>query len=470
MAECTFVILGATGDLAKRKLFPAIYKLIKDKKIKKFAIIGAANSNSSAEKILENSKKFIKQYNSKIWESLKKSTYYQQLNFYNTQDYPKLKKIIEDVEKKHKLYGNKLFYLATLPEHFKKITELLSKNKIVKKHINKKECSDCKHPWSRIVYEKPFGHNLKSAQKINKYILKLFHEKQIYRIDHYLGKELVSNITLVRFTNKIFEPLWNNKNIDSVQIILSEKLGIDSRGKFYDKYGALKDVVQNHMLQMLAVTTMEPPKKYTAKEIRDAKSNLLEQVKIDNVILGQYQEYTKEKDINLKSKTETFAALKLFINNKRWKNVPFYLKTGKALDKKEASIHLKFKMVKCILSKSCPTDSNYLTIKITPEEGFFLELNAKLPGVKDKITTVKMDFCHPCTFGPNSPGAYEMLLLDVINGDQSIFVRSDEIELSWKIIDQIDKNKLNLYKYKKGSKGPKEIELLDPNKKIIWRA
>ncbi len=470
MRECTFVILGATGDLSKRKLIPAIYKLIKDKKIDKFAIIGAANSNSSVDKILESSKQFIKRYDAKTWKKLKSVTYYQQLNFYKSKDYSKLQTVIEKTEKKHKLCGNKLFYLATMPEHFKKITECLSKNKIVTKHDSKKECEDCSHPWSRIVYEKPFGHDLKTAKEINRCILKLFHEKQIYRIDHYLGKELVSNIGLVRFTNKIFEPLWCNKQIDSIQIILSEKIGIDSRGRFYDQYGAIKDVVQNHMLQILALVAMEPPRRFIAQDIRDAKAKLLKKVKVDSAILGQYEGYREEKDVDPKSNTETFAALKLSINNKRWKGVPFYLKTGKALKKKEASIHLKFKMVDCILNKSCPTDSNYMTIKISPDEGFFLELNAKLPEISDEITTVKMDFCHSCTFGPNSPAAYEVLLSDVIKGDQSTFVRSDEIAISWKIIDQIHKNKLKVYPYKKGSSGPKELANLDKDRKISWRA
>lgn len=468
MNQATFIILGATGDLSKRKLIPAFYKLIKNKKIDRFALIGASFEETDIKTILNKSKKFIPKVDEKTWNKLKKSSYFYQLDFYNSEKYKELKKLIKQVETKHKLKGNKIFYLATMPEHFKVITKNLYDSKIVTKYNYNEECKDRKHSWSRIIYEKPFGHDLKSAKEINKYIRKLFHEKQIYRIDHFLGKELVSNITLVRFTNRIFEPLWNNKHIDSIQIIMSEKIGIEGRGKFYDKYGAIKDVVQNHLLQILSLVAMEQPKKLEAKYIRDAKSKVLKNIKFKNAVLGQYIGYTKEKDVNPKSKTETFAALKLEINNKRWRNVPFYLKTGKNLDKKETSIHIKFKMVKCLLTQGCPTDSNYLTIKITPDNGFYLELNIKDPQ-SSQIIPVEMNFCHSCLFGPNTPEAYENLILDVINGDQSTFVRSDEIEYSWKVIDNIEQNKFKLYKYKKGSKGPKEIKLLD-NKEIRWRA
>ncbi len=470
MKEVIFIILGATGDLTKRKLLPAIYKLVEDKKIDKFAIIGSAFSDTTINKILENSTQFIPKISSTVWQKIQSHSYYQQLDFYESNGYLKIKNLIQSIEKKHKLCGNKIFYMATMPDHFKIITKNLFEHKIVKKHNNKNECENCIHPWSRIVYEKPFGKDLQSAKEINKCISKLFHEKQIFRIDHYLGKELVSNIALVRFTNRIFEPLWNNKHIDSIQIILSETIGIETRGAFYDKYGIIKDVVQNHMLQILALTTMETPDKIEAKPIRDAKANILKQVTVDSVIIGQYDGYKKEKNVHPQSKTETFAALKLHINNKRWNGVPIYLKTGKCLDKNEVSIHLKFKMVKCLLNKSCPTDSNYLTIKIKPNDGFYLELNTKKPGNLNELIPVMMNFCHSCTFGTNTPAAYEVLLSDVITGDQSTFVRKDEIEESWKIIKQIDMKKLKLYKYIKNSSGPKELKNLDIEREIKWRA
>jgi len=454
--ECIFIILGATGDLTKRKLIPAIYKLIKNKKIEKFAIIGVASSQTDINTIIENSKEFISEseLNLEIINKLKNNSYYYRLDFYNSSDYQNFKNLIEQIELKHSLCCNKIFYFATLPEHFKTLTENLAKYKIVEKHESAFQCSRCKHPWSRIVYEKPFGNDLKSAKEINKCISRLFYEKQIYRIDHYLGKELVGNIAIARFTNTIFEPLWNNKYIESVQITLSEKIGIEGRGKFYNEYGAIKDIIQNHALQILALVTMEQPKTLTTEDVRDAKSKIFKKVKIEKTLLGQYEGYTEEKNVDHESKTETFAAIKLYINNKRWKNVPFYIKTGKYLDKKESSITIKFKPIKCLLPEHCPTDSNKLIIKIEPDEGFYLELNAKVPGRTYLTTPVIMNFCHSCLFGPNSPAAYENLLYDVINGDQFAFVRSDEIELSWKIVEQIDKSKLKLYKYKKGSTGP----------------
>lgn len=469
MNQVTFIILGATGDLCKRKLIPAIYKLIENNKLDRFAFIGVSFDKTDIKEILNNSKEFIPKIDTKIWDKLEKNSYYYNLDFYNKTGYKKLHDLIKDIEKEHKLNGNRLFYLATMPEHFKIITKYLNENKIIFKHQHETNCSECKKAWARIVYEKPFGHDLKSAKDINNCIKKTFHENQIYRIDHYLGKELVSNIALVRFTNRIFEPLWNNKNIESVQIILKEKIGIEGRGAFYDKYGAIKDVVQNHMLQILSLIAMEQPKKLEAKYIRDAKAKVLKSVIFKDTLLGQYEDYTKENKVNPKSKTETFAALNLEIKNKRWAGVPFYLKTGKYLNQRDTSVHIKFKMVECLLTKGCPTDSNYLTLKINPDQGFFLELNIKDPNNNDQIMPVQMNFCHSCLFGANTPQAYEHLILDVIKGDQSAFVRSDEIEYSWKVIDKIDYKKFKLFTYKKGSSGPEQANKLN-NKNIRWRA
>jgi glucose-6-phosphate 1-dehydrogenase len=468
MSECVFIILGATGDLTKRKLIPAIYNLVENKKLDNFAIIGTANSDVPIERILEGAKEFIPHFNPQIWEKIYQVSYYQQLDFYNKAGYPKLKELIETVEKKHNIYGKRIFYLATLPEHFEIITKNLAQQKIVTKPQDEKECENKQNTWSKIVYEKPFGNNLKSAKKINRCVNKLFHEKQIYRIDHFLGKELVSNIAIFRFTNRVLEPIWNKENIDSVQIILNEKIGAERAS--FDHYGTLKDVFQNHILQILALISMEAPEKIEAEPIRDAKAKVLKKVKIDSVILGQYEGYREEKNINPNSNTETFAAIKLFVNNKRWAGIPFYIKTGKCLDKKDTSVHIKFKMVDCLLTTSCPTDSNYLTIKIEPEDGFYLELNTKKPGSISQIVPVQMNFCHSCIFGPNTPAAYETLLYDVIIGDQSAFVREDEIETSWKIVEQIKKDTLQIYNYKKGSSGPEEIKRLDKEKEIKWRA
>jgi glucose-6-phosphate 1-dehydrogenase len=442
--KTTILILGATGDLTKKKLIPAIHNLIKDKKLKDFVIVGAATSKVSSEVILNKSKPHIKNLNKQAWEHLKKRFYYHSTDFYDKKHFCGLEFLIKTLEKKYNLPGNRLIYLATLPQHFKIISQNLKDCGLVNKNKSKS--------WTRVVFEKPFGHNLNSAKKINNCIKSVFSEKQTYRIDHYLGKELVQNLNVLRFTNTFLEPIWNNKYIDHVQIILSENVGIETRGKFYDKYGALKDVVQNHMLQMLSLIAMEAPKKLQENCIRDEKLKILKSIKTtNNIILGQYQGYKNEKGVNKKSNTETFASLKLFVNNERWKNVPFYFITGKNMKDKVTTIHIEFKQTKCrLFHKVCNFNPNHLTLQIQPEEGFHLHINSKVPG-KTTIVPVKMDFCHECTFGPNTPEAYENLLYDVMKGDQSVFIRSDEIEQQWKIIDKIENTKCKIQIYKKGS-------------------
>ncbi len=456
----TFIIFGATGDLAKRYLFPAIYALIKENKIEQFAVMGVARRPMSVPQLLNPSREFISNLDPTIWKRMEQSTSYQQLQFDKNQDYQKLSLTIHALEEKHRLSGNRLFYLATLPQHFDTITSNLAASGIAKQR---------KSTWSRLIYEKPFGDNLQSARRINQSITRVFDEGQIYRMDHYLGKELVGNIALVRFTNRILEPLWNKAHLESVQIILSEKLGLEGRGEFYDRYGALKDVVQSHMLQMMALVGMESPAKITGDYIRDEKVKILQRIKVNDVFLAQYDGFTKEEGVNKNSKTETFAALKLEIDNPRWKGVPFFLKTGKYLDKRETSIHLKFKMVDCLLTRSCPTDSNYLTIRVQPNEGIIFEINAKVPGETYQVNPVKMEFCHSCLYEFKSPQAYENLLKMAIEGDQSVFVRNDEIEAAWKIVDGIKKEKYPLYLYPKGSKGPKELEEWSRKNKVRWR-
>lgn len=453
----TFIIFGITGDLSKRKLIPAIYHLLKNKKLKNFVLIGTGRSSVTINDILATAKSFLKNPDPAVWRFLEEQSQYYQLDFSNPDDFVKLQQQVVEIEAKHALPGNRLFYLATLPNHFIPITENLAKSNL----------ADKEQKESRIVYEKPFGHDLKSAKKINRAITKVFDEQQIYRIDHYLGKELVANIALLRFTNRVLEPLWNKNHLEHVQIILDEKLGIEGRGNFYNHYGALIDVVQNHMLQLLALTAMERPKKLSGEFIREEKAKVLKKVRFHDVLLGQYQGYTAEKGVDSSSKTETFAAVYVTVNNKRWQGVPFYLRTGKSLDKKETSIYLKFKHVPCLLD-NCPPNSNSLLIRIQPNEGFFLELYAKVPGVSHQITPVKMDFSHAAAF-PQTPEAYEVLLEDVIKGERSLFIRNDEIEFSWKIIDTIKARKVPLFYYEPGSKGPKELAEFAQKQGFGWK-
>jgi len=261
--------------------------------------------------------------------------------------------------------------------------------------------------------------------------------------------------------------LWNNKHIESVQIVSSELIGVETRGQFYETVGSLRDVAQNHLMQLLALTAMEEPKHLTGEHIRNQKAKVLKKVKFDDVLLGQYQGYTREQGVAKNSKVDTFSAIKLFVNTPRWKGVPFYLKTGKKLNKQGASIYLKLKEVTCLLNV-CPRDTNYLEIRIQPDLGFALEVNAKLPG-KNAVVPVKMDFCHECIFGRNTAEAYEVLLEDVINGDQSVFVRNDEIEYAWKIIDKVRKKRTKVYAYKPGTNGPKELARFSTKHNMRWK-
>lgn len=465
MYECTFVVLGATGDLSKRKLIPAIYRLLRTGTLKKFALVGAAITDTTAQEMLLQARSFIDDFDAETWKMLEEGVYYQALDFHDAHGYKDLCQLINDVERLRGLNGNRIFYLATLPEHFAVITENLSSSCIVERYTDLEQM-----PWARIVYEKPFGYDLASAQVINQSISRLFDEKQIYRIDHYLGKELIGNIALLRFTNRVFEPQWCNKDIESVQIVISESIGIEGRGLFFERVGVLRDMVQSHMLQMLALVAMEAPEHLSGDYIRNVKAAVLAKVRVVGGVLGQYDGYREEYGVSPESDVETFAALELAIDNPRWEGVPFYLKTGKHLAKKETAIHLNFKKVKCLLAHDCPADTNFLTIRIYPHEGIYLELNAKVPGQSYAVRPVVMTLPFHTLFGPNTPEAYETLLSDVLRGDQSAFVREDEIELSWKIIDAVKQLELAVYNYERGSEGPEEMQSFGGEQAVRWRS
>ncbi len=461
MEDVTFVVLGATGDLAKRKLIPAMYNLVKHNKIGRFVLVGVARGSTTMKKILDSATPYLEGRDAQAWPVLSRSSHYHPLDFYQEEDYHLLGKVLSGLEQKHHLSGNRVFYLAAAPEHFDKITLNLHKSGIAQQKKNR---------WARAVYEKPFGWDLQSARKINRCIKRVFNEKQVYRIDHYLGKELVGNLALMRFTNRILEPLWSKKDIHSVQIVMDEDVGLEGRGDFYERYGALKDVVQNHALQLLALTAMEAPESLDGECIRNEKAKVLQRTSIKDIFVGQYSGYRKIEGVAKNSRVNTFAALRLEINNSRWKGVPFFIRAGKFLDKKETSIHIKFKEVPCLLSKSCPSDTNYFTIRIQPNDGFSLELNSKMPGMKNRVKPVVMDFCQGCRNQPNTPEAYENLLNDVIRGDQSVFVRDDEIEYAWKIIDRVNVRKYKVHPYARGSKGPKELKQWNSKNKVHWHS
>lgn len=482
------VILGATGDLARKKIFPALYQLFIQKKLGNSIIVGAALDQTTAEQLLVNAKKYVSHCDNEKWHEFAKHVFYQAINFSHEKDFDALAVFVSGLEKKYKLSGNRLVYCSTAPYFYCTITHGLARSGLIKKDASTGSARTDSHPfasidspqgmsgevstraarsidpngnynkqtlWNRIVYEKPFGHDLASAHEINECIARYFAEHQIYRIDHYLTKELVGNIALVRFTNIIFEPLWNNRYIDQVQIVFDETIGIEGRGAFFDKYGALADVMQNHMMQLVALVAMESPEKLSGDYIRTERAKVLQKVKVVDALVGQFKGYLQEQGVAPDSKTETFAQVHLRIDNPRWAGVPFYLKTGKLLNKKETAIYVKFKHVDCLLTRTaCPSESNYLTIEVSPDPVFSLSLNAKRPGKSDEVMPVQMAFSHP-SFGM-APEAYETLFEEILKGEQSVSVRFDEIEYAWKIIDSIKELKPQLYLYEAGSEGPSE--------------
>lgn len=465
MNECTFIIFGATGDLAKRKVLPALYNLLVQKKLQKILIVGAAFEQRTVHEILDGAREYVHgSIDETVWNELKNSMYYQQLDCTKHQDFHTLAQRVNELEKKHGMNGNRLAYCAVASSFFCQITSQVVETGLIAKAMPGQKT------WNRIVYEKPFGKDKESAHEINDCIAQLLDEKQVYRIDHYLTKELVANIALIRFTNCVFEPLWNNRFIDNVQITLSEQVGVAGRGGYYDNYGALRDVVQNHMLEVLALIGMEAPEKLTGEYIRDARAKTLEKVKFVDGVLGQYTGYKQEKDVAPNSTTETFAALYLTIDNLRWRGVPFYLKTGKHLDKKETVIHIKFKQVDCLLTKNCPSESNYLTIRLYPNEAFFLTLNAKKVGASQEIEPVGMEYSYKGILADSASSGYETLLEEVLRGEQSVSVRFDEIEYAWQVIDTIRSHNLPVHEYAQGSKGPEAAEQFAKKHGMRWKS
>ena len=468
---CVIVIFGATGDLTNRKLLPALYKLEldnllhKDTKIVTFARKPKSNEQFRKE-ALASTKKFSKlKVDNNIWKKLANKVFYHRSEFQDAEGYNKLRNLIKERCTKN-AECNKIFYLAAPPGFFGAIIDNL-------KISGLNESSG----WSRVVFEKPFGHDLESAKNLNETIKKDFNENQIYRIDHYLGKELVQNLLVLRFANRIFDSIWNNKYIDHVQITVAEESGVETRGDYYDKAGALRDMVQNHMIQLVALTAMEPCVKLDVDNIMEEKMKVLKSIRpfsskdVDEVsVRGQYvsgivnnkkvRAYKDEEKVAKNSNTETFVALKLNIDNGRWANVPFYLRTGKRLRERVAEINIVFKQNPEILfsNNASGIEPNMLIIRIQPEEGISLQFAAKVPGRKMAIDNVRMDFCHECRFGPNTPDAYERLLYDIIIGDQTLFTSWNMVEHSWELADKISNGwkRGKVSYYEPGTWGPKE--------------
>ncbi len=454
MDDCTIVIIGITGDLAQRKLIPALYELIATGTLERFILVGASPDETTMCDVLASARRFIPSYLHTTWQTLCCASHYVRLEASNNAHFKDLAARIRHCEHEHGLSGNRLVYCATASELFCPITHNCVKEKILVR--------GARDPWHRIVYEKPFGHDYASAHEINTFIAGLLDEEHLYRVDHYLTEELVSNIALVRFTNCVFEPLWNNRYISFVNIVLHEKVGIGNRGAYYDAYGALKDMIQSHALELLALTAMEPPEKLTGEHIRSKRAEVLRNVRVADVLLGQYEGYLDEPNVRAHSHTETFAAVTLSIdNNPRWAGVPFCVRTGKCLEHKETAIRVHFKDVACLLARDCPREPNCLTIEVVPDPSFALTLNVKKPGLSQEVVPVSMEFCHRCVFKGHRAEPYETLIEEVIRGQKAVAVRFDEIEYAWRVIDAVKERNLPVYQYAKASHGPAELEIFE---------
>ncbi len=477
----TLIIFGAGGDLAWRKIGPAMYNLYLDDWLpERFAIIGVDIKEYSDDEYRNRIKGGIDQFSRRgkskdeDWKKFAPAISYQKADFTSPESYKNLSLHIGSVEKQLGGKSNRIFYMAIPPRFIETIAEQLGNSGIA---------SDKEH--ARIVVEKPFGHDLESAKKLNKIICNIFDEKQIYRIDHYLGKETVQNMMAFRFANAMFEPIWNRNYIDHVQITVAEQVGVEHRGGYYDNAGALRDMIQNHLLQLLCLIAMEPPVSFNADEVRNKKVEVLKAIRkyhpdkvINYAVRGQYGQgwiegtkatgYKSEPGVNPESGTETFAAIKFFVDNWRWQDVPFYVRTGKSLPEKISVITIQFRPVP---HRAFPAESvenwqpNRLILNIQPEKGIRLRFQAKRPGLKMLMNPVDMTFSYEDSYNADPPEAYETLILDIMLGDATLFMRGDQVEAAWEVVMPI----LNLWQsssspdfpnYASGTWGPETAEAL----------
>ena len=491
---CTIVIFGATGDLTHRKLIPALYNLAADGELPTgIQIVGFARRDKSDEEFREGLKKINAKLSrsgldEEVWKPFIESVYYHQAEFNDPQGYDKLAKRLDEIDEGRGGKGNRLFYIASAPDFFDDILLHLKQA-----GLNKAK-GGC---WSRVIVEKPFGTDLKTAHHLNEVVNATFEEKDTYRIDHYLGKETAQNLMVLRFANAIFEPLWNSKHIDHEQITCSEHLGMEGgRGAYYDSAGALRDMVQNHLLQLLSLVAMEPPTDLSADGVRDEKVKVIRSLRqwdtpekvAENVVRAQYiaghvdgepvPGYRAEDRVNPESKTEPYVALRLLIDTWRWSGVPFYIRMGKRLPKKATEISVHFKDAPCVLfNTACDgaVSDNVLVIRIQPDEGISLRMVSKIPGNSVRLEPVKMDFHYATSFGKASPEAYERLLLDAMAGDATLFARRDEVEEAWRFIDHIEQawhesdNPPPMAEFVAGSWGPREADDLLAKDGNQWR-
>lgn len=489
---CSIVIFGANGDLTKRKLLPALYRLAYERRIpQSFAVIGNSRTHMSdaefREKMKESVQQFIEDspFDESVWNSFEQSLYYIAGDLKDLKCYQAIAAKLNEIESAHQTRGNVLFYLSTQPSYYAMVVE-----RIGAAGLNRG------NGWRRVVVEKPFGHDLSSARALSDEIHRVFPEKDVYRIDHYLGKETVQNILAFRFGNGIFEPLWNRRYVNHVQITAAESIGVEGRGAYYQEAGALRDMIQNHLLQVMATVTMEPPSFFDADNVRDERAKLLRAIRVmkrDDVplyaVAGQYgpakvggQEipgFRQEEGVDPQAQTDTYAAATFFIDNWRWAGVPFYIRSGKRLPKRVTDIAIQFNapplamfQQETRLGPRSPRP-NLMVLRIQPEEGISLRFLSKSPGSGMRVRPVSMDFNYGSSFGERTPTAYETLLVDAMAGDPTLYTRQDMVEASWTVIEPIlevwRNTKFDFPNYAAGTWGPKASDDMLAREGHTWR-
>ncbi len=491
---CTMVIFGASGDLTRRKLLPALYNLALEGWLPSgFSVVGYARGDTTDDTFRGQMKEAVNTFSRRrpvqptAWDAFSQGISFIAADFQDPSGYDKLKKQLDELDDTRGTEGNRVFYLATPPQFDPDIIRQLGRVGLNRSGKNGQG-------WARIVVEKPFGHDLESAKALNHELLQVFREDQIYRIDHYLGKETVQNILVFRFANGIFEPVWDRRYVDHVQITVAESVGVENRASYYEGAGALRDMVQSHMLQLLNLVCMEPPVAFDADAVRDEKVKVLRALRpmdpdksAANTVRGQYGAgwvagkrvpgYREEPGVAPDSLTETYVALKLFVDNWRWEGVPFYLRHGKRLPKRTTEIAIQFKQAPHLLFRSTqdnPLEPNVLTMHIQPDEGISLRFSSKVPGASMEIRPVHMDFLYGSSFTVESPDAYERLILDCMLGDSTLFTRRDEVEAEWTFITNVLEGwsyepRPSFPNYDAGSWGPAAADALIEGDGRRWR-